>query len=123
MDSVPYHPTLLSNKPMPTRGCRLYLGLLALGAYSCLPARCGALDRGPIDGTFALQVQQQEGEGHENVPSPFAPRLAAEGYYIYSVEVSFVMTGFDFSSLSADSAAMALFNETVTREVCKSFTG
>jgi len=100
----------------------MYLSLLAFGAYCGLPARCGALGIGPIDGTFALQVRQQEGEGHENVLRREVPRLAAEGIYTYTAELSFVIAGFDYSSLSSDSTAVANFTDLLTRECCKNFT-
>jgi len=98
---------------MPTRGHPVYLNLLVLGAYSGLPARCGALGRGSIDGTFALQVQQQEDEGHENV---------LRRTHAATVELSFVMTGFNYTSLSASSDAADSFTSKVADSVCVTFS-
>jgi len=98
---------------MPTRGHPVYLNLLALGAYSGLPARCGALGRGPIDGTFALQVQQRKDEGHEN---------ALRRGNAATFELSFVMTGINYTSMSASSDAVASFTSKVADSVCETFS-
>ncbi|CAK0858616.1 unnamed protein product [Prorocentrum cordatum] len=97
--------------PAPARGCLLYCNLLALGAYSSLPARSLALGgrgerrlrdggSGDGDGTSALQAQR-EGQG------------AA-----YDVRLSFVITGFDYASLAGSDVATASLSTKIADSIC-----
>jgi len=79
---------------------------------------------GPVDGTFALQVQQQAGEvDHQSLLGRQALHVRAGGYYTYTAEVSFVMTGFILPSYWAseptyDESIGTLYKWYVNNSVC-----